>query len=45
MLSKAFPGYDSGVEPAEMADFIVDFIENGSKLVNGQIIKVTKSNP
>ena len=45
MLSKAFPGYNADVKPSEMADYIVDFIENGSKILNGQIIKVTKSNP
>lgn len=45
MLSKAFPGYNADVKPSEMADYIVDFIENGSKMLNGQIIKVTKSNP
>ena len=45
MLSKAFPGYNADVKPSEMADYIVDFIENSSKMLNGQIIKVTKSNP
>ncbi|MBM78925.1 MAG: short-chain dehydrogenase [Crocinitomicaceae bacterium] len=45
MLSKAFPGYNAEVKPSEMADYIIDFIENGSKMLNGQIIKVTKSNP
>ena len=45
MLSKAFPGYNADVKPSEMAEYIVDFIENGSKMLNGQIIKVTKSNP
>jgi len=45
MLSKAFPGYQADVNPEEMAEFILDFIINGSKIINGQIIKVTKSNP
>ena len=45
MLSKAFPGYQADVIPKEMAEFILDFINKGSKIMNGQIIKVTKSNP
>ena len=45
MLSKAFPGYQADVNPKEMAEFILDFINKGSKIMNGQIIKVTKSNP
>lgn len=45
MLSEAFPGYQADVSPKEMAEFILDFINNGSKIINGQIIKVTKSNP
>jgi 3-oxoacyl-[acyl-carrier protein] reductase len=45
MLSKAFPGYEADVKPIEMAEFIIDFINKGSKIMNGQIIKVTKTNP
>ncbi len=45
MLSKAFPGYEADVKPLEMAEFIMEFILKGSKIMNGQIIKVTKSNP
>ena len=45
MLEKAFPGYDSGISTREMALFIVNFISSSKNLVNGQVIRVSKSNP
>ena len=45
MLEKAFPGYESGITTKEMASFIVTFISSSINLVNGQVIRVAKSNP
>ena len=45
MLEKAFPGYESGISTQEMASFIVNFISSSKNLVNGQVIRVSKSNP
>ena len=45
MLSKAFPNYKAETSPNQMARFIDSIIINGDKLLNGQIIKVSSSNP
>lgn len=45
MLDKAFPGYNAGISAGEMASFIVNFISSSKNLVNGQVIRVAKSNP
>ena len=45
MLSKAFPNYTAETSPNQMAQFIDSIIINGDKLLNGQIIKVSSSNP
>jgi 3-oxoacyl-[acyl-carrier protein] reductase len=45
MLDKAFPGYNAGISAVEMASFIVNFISSSKNLVNGQVIRVAKSNP
>ena len=45
MLEKAFPGYESGISSQEMAKFIVNFINSSKNLINGQVIRVAKSNP
>ena len=45
MLEEAFPNYESGVSTLEMASFIVNFIDSSKNLINGQVIRVTKSNP
>ena len=45
MLSKAFPNYTAETTPNQMARFINSIIINGDKLLNGQIIKVSSSNP
>lgn len=45
MLEEAFPGYQAPLTPEEMATFIVDFAENGSRFMNGKIIPVSLSTP
>ncbi len=45
MLNKAFPGYIADISPEKMASFIVNFVKSSSDIINGQIIRVTKSNP
>lgn len=45
MLAQAFPGYTAPFNPEQMADFIVNFIENGSTMMNGKIISVSSSTP
>src|SRR4051794_18466518 len=41
MLAKAFPGYRSPVEAAEMGKFIADFALSGHKVFNGKILPVS----
>ncbi len=45
MLEKAFPGYKATVSPKEMADYIVNFVLNDSKLFNGKILPISSSTP
>ena len=45
MLNKAFPGYKAKITAIQMAEYIINFIYNGSNLSNGLIIPVTLSNP
>jgi short-subunit dehydrogenase len=45
MLEKAFPGYSAPYTPGQMADFILNFLENGSKMMDGKIISVSASTP
>ncbi len=45
MLNEAFPGYQAPVEPKDMAAIIGHFALNNHKVMNGQIIPVTLSNP
>lgn len=45
MLEEAFPGYKAPLLPKQMAEFIVDFAENGSRFMNGKIIPVSLSTP
>lgn len=45
MLNKAFPNYKAEISASEMADYIVNFINRSSKLSNGLVIPVKKSNP
>jgi len=45
MLEKAFPGYQAPFSPKQMADYIINFIENSSEMMNGKIISVSASTP
>ena len=45
MLNKAFPNYKAEIRASEMADYIFNFINSSSKLSNGLVIPVKKSNP
>ena len=45
MLNKAFPGFKAEITTLEMASYIVNFINSSSKLSNGLIIPVKKTNP
>ena len=45
MLKKAFPGYEAQVNPNEMASYIYNFANTGSKLFNGKVIPVSSSTP
>jgi len=45
MLNKAFPSYKAPTSAKEMAEYIIAFCESSNKILNGQIIKVSKSNP
>jgi 3-oxoacyl-[acyl-carrier protein] reductase len=45
MLNKAFPGFKAEINALEMASYIVNFINSSSKLSNGLIIPVKKTNP
>jgi len=45
MLEQAFPGIEAPVDPKEMAEYISEFILNGHKFYNGQILPVTLGDP
>ena len=45
MLNKAFPGYKANISPEEMAQYIINFVNSGGNIMNGQVLKVTNSNP
>ena len=45
MLNTAFPGYVADTNAHEMASFIVEFANSSSNIINGQVIRVSKSNP
>lgn len=45
MLEQAFPGYIAPTQPAEMANYIVDFSKNGATFFNGKILPVSISTP
>ena len=45
MLNNAFPGYVADTKAHEMASFIVKFANSSSNIINGQVIRVSKSNP
>lgn len=45
MMEEAFPGYKAPHQPAEIAEFIVNFTLNNGKYFHGKIIPVSISNP
>ena len=45
MLNNAFPGYVADTKAHEMATFIVEFAKSSSNIINGQVLRVSKSNP
>jgi len=45
MLHSAFPGYVADTKAHEMASFIIEFANSSSNIINGQVIRVSKSNP
>ena len=45
MLKRAFPGYEANHEAADMAEFIVNFIEQTSSFFNGKTIQVSSTTP
>ena len=45
MLDQAFPGYKADTSPKQMAEFIDSIVVKGSQILNGQILKVSGSNP
>jgi len=45
MLEQAFPGIEAPIEPEEIAEYISEFILNGHKFYNGQILPVTLGDP
>ena len=45
MLNNAFPDYVADTNAHEMASFIVEFANSASNIINGQVIRVSKSNP
>lgn len=45
MLEEAFPGYEAPTSPDQMAEFIVDFAQNGNRFFKGKIIPVSLSTP
>lgn len=45
MLAEAFPGYQAGITPAEMAAYIMDFALTAHKFYNGKVLQVSMSTP
>lgn len=45
MLSEAFPGYQAPLNPAQIAEFIVDFAIKGYRFMNGKILPVSLNTP
>lgn len=45
MLSMAFPDFKAPLSPAEMADFVADFAQNGHRYFNGKVLPVSLSTP
>jgi 3-oxoacyl-[acyl-carrier protein] reductase len=45
MLAQAFPGFQAPVVAADMGSYLADFVLNGHKFYNGQVLPVTLGNP
>ncbi len=45
MFEEAFPGKKAPVSAKEMAEFIVDFAQNGNRFFNGKVLPVAIGNP
>ena len=45
MLSKAFPGYEAPLQPAEMGEYVSWFALNGQKFFNGKVLPVAVTTP
>jgi len=45
MLEQAFPGVEAPVSPEDMGEYVAQFILNGHKYYNGQILPVTLGDP
>ncbi len=45
MLEQAFPGFEAPVSAGEMGHYLSDFVLNGHRFYNGQILPVTLGDP
>lgn len=45
MLNQAFPGVEAPVSPQQMGAYVGDFLLNGHRFYNGQVLPVTLGNP
>tara|TARA_B100000963_G_scaffold143275_1_gene124727 strand:+ start:14153 stop:14827 length:675 start_codon:yes stop_codon:yes gene_type:complete len=45
MLENAFPGYKAKVSAKKFANYLLDFLLNGSKFYNGKVLQVSLSSP
>ncbi len=45
MLKEAFPGYRAPVSPAQMGDYICNFVDTAHQFFNGKILPVALNNP
>jgi NAD(P)-dependent dehydrogenase (short-subunit alcohol dehydrogenase family) len=45
MLEQAFPGFEAPLRAGEMADYIVHFLQEGGKVMNGRILPVALTDP
>jgi NAD(P)-dependent dehydrogenase (short-subunit alcohol dehydrogenase family) len=45
MLAHAFPGYEAKITPEKIAQFIVDFLVEGHKYMNGKVLPLSVSTP
>ena len=45
MLENAFPGYKAKISAKKFANYLLDFLLNGSKFYNGKVLQVSLSTP